>query len=205
MEYAIWQPAQRVVIEALRTITGWPPRPVPSSKKWEIVANLGRKWHIRNFVETGTSKGHMINAQRDNFDRLVSIELDPGLHEAAARRFSSAEHISILLGNSADLLQHAAARLEGPALYWLDAHYSGETPAGRDTELPLIRELSVIAARGNGNDVILIDDARLFGWRGYPSMSRVRDTVGRSFPTHRIYVASDIIHIVPGSMSKLPG
>jgi hypothetical protein len=67
-----------------------------------------------------------------------------------------------------------------------------------DAETPLLKELSLIAARSQAGDVVLIDDARLFGWRpGYPRLGRVRKFAVRHWPGCSFKVESDVICMAP--------
>jgi hypothetical protein len=92
----------------------------------------------------------------------------------------------------------AAELCDGPTTFWLDGHYSGGVTAGQKTDPPIVQELAIIAARKDPADVILIDDARLFGWRrGYPRISRVKAAAQGFWPDHQFSVESDIICIVP--------
>ena len=161
-----------------------------------MVASLGRK--TGNLVETGTYMGDMIDAQRDNFGTIVTIELDDDLFAAAEKKYEPYSHITVLHGDSGQLMAKATELCDGPTTFWLDGHYSGGVTAGNNAEMPILRELSVIAARQDPADVILIDDARLFGWRrGYPRISRMRAAAHDFWPGHEFSVVSDIIRIVP--------
>lgn len=41
----------------------------------ELLANLARRFDLRDFVETGTAEGNTLRAVQDYFDRLFSIEI----------------------------------------------------------------------------------------------------------------------------------
>ena len=180
-----------------RSVLHWPPESSEPSVKQAMVAHLGRQ--TRNLVETGTYRGDMIDAQRDNFDTIVTIELDDDLFAAAEKKYEPYSHITVLHGDSGQLMVKAIELCDGPTTFWLDGHYSGGVTAGRKTDPPIVQELSIIAAREcSDDDVILIDDARLFGWRrGYPRVSRVRAVAKDFWPDHEFSVESDILRIVP--------
>jgi hypothetical protein len=70
--------------------------------------------------------------------------------------------VSLLQGNSLDVLPRVLADIQEPVTFWLDAHYSGNWGGGADN--PILHELHYIFyhwARLSGT-VILIDDWRLF-------------------------------------------
>jgi hypothetical protein len=84
--------------------------------------------------------------------------------------------VSILQGNSASVLRELLPRITTPALFWLDAHYSGGTTAKADLISPLEVELSSIFAHPLVlRHVILIDDAQKLGKDdGYPTLESIR-------------------------------
>jgi hypothetical protein len=189
---------RRIFLEFSRAIFKWPPRPASSQEKYSLVTRYGRQREIANFIETGTFEGDMIEAQRENFQKLISIELGDKLYQAARRRFEKYDRIHVLHGDSGIKLSEAIRLVEGPALYWLDAHYSRGVTARGDKETPILKELSIIAARDQAGDVILIDDARNFGMRmGYPRLATVRKFVARTWPAYSFQVKSDVICIIP--------
>ena len=56
------------------------PMPPPPHVKQAIVKQYQRRFGLRVPIETGTFAGGMIEAVLARFDRIVSIELDPGWH-----------------------------------------------------------------------------------------------------------------------------
>ena len=76
-------------------------------------------------VETGTYYGDMIYAQLDNFSRIYSIELSERLYRKAKRRFKKNESVTLLHGDSSEVLHEIVPKFKEPVLFWLDGHYSG--------------------------------------------------------------------------------
>ena len=181
----------------LLELLGWSLRrhgPAPRLLKRHTVRRYARRNRLRVFVETGTFEGEMVNAVRRTFGRIVSIELSSELHERAQSRFRNDPRITILHGDSSKVLQEITRQISSPCLYWLDAHYSGgETAHGKD-ETPILAELSSILERGNPQDVILIDDARLFTGGVYPTLETLTE-IARGSHLPRCEVRNDIIHI----------
>lgn len=126
-------------------------------------------------VETGTFEGEMVESVAGDFESIYTIELDPVLGDLAIKRFKGRSHIHVLKGNSGELLPFVLKSLKRPAVFWLDAHFSGGATA-RGTEItPVMTELAAIGAQGSHPDhVILIDDAREFSGAAYPSLARLR-------------------------------
>jgi len=187
-----------LLLKISRGVFGWPPQPAPTAVKEALVGKFAAQ--VGNLIETGTFEGDMIEAQRERYARLVTIEKDSHLFAAAEKRFAPFPHVTVLNGDSGDELPKALKLCEGAIVFWLDAHYSGGVTAGGGTDAPILKELAFIADRRNPGDVILIDDARLFGWeRGYPRLSRIRQFAQERLPRHEFRVDTDIICIVPAA------
>lgn len=189
---------RQTILKLSRALFRWPPLPASFEQKKILIARLARKKGIKNFIETGTFEGDMVEAQRGNFDKLVTIELDDRLYKAAKRRFENHAHIHVLQGDSGARLSEAIQLIEGPAIYWLDAHYSKGITARGNRETPILKELFVISARNQTDDTILIDDARLFGLRlGYPPLAVIRKFAEQTWPTRSFHIETDVICIAP--------
>ncbi len=160
--------------------------------------DYGRRYRVRVFVETGTYLGDMVAAVRDAFGTIHSIELSPELARHCARRFRGAAHVSIRQGDSGAVLRHVLAGMDQPALFWLDAHYSGGATAHGKIGTPVLEELAQIAAHPLAlSHVVLIDDARLFTGEVYPRLRAVAEWAARSLPRHSFEVRDDIIRLAP--------
>lgn len=113
------------------------------------------------FIETGTNQGGTAAWAADHFQTVHTVERDPGLYAACKARLGHRSNLNLLQGHSVDCLMRIVGDLKESAVFWLDAHYSGEGTSGADDECPLIREISAINASAFPH-LILIDDARLF-------------------------------------------
>lgn len=160
------------------------PLPPPHPVKRHAVLETARALSLDTLVETGTFRGDMVAAMRPYFRRIVSIELSPTLAAAARRRFAGLPQIEIVEGDSAAALHTVVARLDRPALFWLDGHYSGPGTARGKGDTPVIAELQTIFGprpAGGGPPLchaVLIDDARLFGTDpAYPTLDGLRQLV----------------------------
>jgi hypothetical protein len=169
----------------------------PTSLKRQTVRRYGEAYKMDTLIETGTYLGEMVEAQRLHFRRIVSVELDPTLAKRARRLFHGRTEIEIREGDSARELPTILATLDRPALFWLDAHYSGGMTAKGDVETPIGTELRCILAHDFGDrHVILIDDARLFnGTKDYPTATEVRELVVSLRPNCIVDVIDDIIRV----------
>ncbi len=164
-------------------------------EKQRIINIFRKKFDPKIFIETGTYLGDMINAQKENFERLYSIELSKKLFLKAQKRFENDEKISISHGDSAKVLNDILSNINALSLFWLDGHYSGGITAKGQKECPVIEELNIIF-KNNKNHIILIDDARLFtGKYDYPTYEEVKDVVEHYDKDYIVKIESDIICI----------
>lgn len=169
---------------------------VPHLVKQRIIREHARRFGLRTLVETGTYMGDMVWAMRDQFDEIHSIELDPKLYAMVSKRFKRYPHVHLYQGDSAKVLADVLSGLAGPSVFWLDGHYSAGITARGEIETPVLFEISHVFRDPRRGHVILIDDARCFGYRGYPAMAELRALTakqgGLSFE-----VDEDVIRIFP--------
>lgn len=172
------------------------PVPAPPIIKQTIVDEYRRRFGLRVFVETGTFQGEMIGAMLGRFDRLYSIELDHRWYEEARRRFGSRSDVRLLHGDSGTRLSDVLAELDRPALFWLDAHYSGPATARGPLDSPIAQELEAIRAHPVAGHVILIDDVSYFnGTGGYPELTALVHALRAQYPRAVAEVRDDILRV----------
>jgi hypothetical protein len=172
------------------------PAPPPHVIKEGVLKEYAEKFRTRVLIETGTYLGEMIDAMKDSFDRIFSIELDRALYEQATRRFDADDHISIVHGDSGESLKELLASIDEPCLFWLDGHFSGGVTAKATLETPIMREMEHILAHPLTGHVVLIDDARLFtGANDYPTVQELSDLISRRRPHWQLTLENDIIRI----------
>ncbi len=193
----------RKKIEVTRwAINGRPVLP-PDMVKCNTVKEYADKFKLRTFVETGTFLGQMIDETRENFDEIISIELDKDLFERAKNKFSGVKNITILQGDSGELLPKCIKEINRPILFWLDAHYSAGFTTKGNLSTPITREIkSILQHPLEAEHVILIDDARCFnGEDDYPTINELKQLIIDKNPKFILDVKEDIIRI----HKKLPG
>ena len=176
------------------------PVPPPGLHKQHVIRTYGRNAGVRVLVETGTLFGDTLYALRNDFDRLISIELDESLYKAAFRRFRSFKNIENLHGDSGERIHDVLADLKERAVFWLDGHFSGGITATADEETPINRELDAILRHPIRDHIVLIDDARCFGRDpDYPTIEQLREFLQRKSPRSQMTIEDDIIRILPES------
>ncbi|HEX6462827.1 MAG TPA: hypothetical protein VFZ98_00185 [Vicinamibacterales bacterium] len=170
------------------------PVPPPPLVKQALVKDYQRRFGLRVFVETGTFAGVMISAVLGRFDRIFSIELDDQWYARAAARFAARRDVTLLHGDSSTRLREVLAGLREPALFWLDAHYSGPITARGPLDSPIVQELEAIAAHPVNGHVVLIDDMRDFtGSGGYPHASTLAAELRRNHPADIVEIRDDVL------------
>jgi hypothetical protein len=170
------------------------PVPPPHSAKQKIIEKYAGQYSCDILIETGTYLGDTVFSQKDNFSRIISVELSDRFYRAAVRRFKKYSHITILCGNSGDLLPTIITDITCRSLFWLDGHYSGGLTARGETESPVFKELDAIFNNNTLHHVILIDDARLFvGKRDYPTFDELNAYIKKKNPQYKMNIESDII------------
>lgn len=189
-------------VRAARQVWKWEregrPVPAPLAVKQREILRYGQAASMRTLVETGTHTGETVAATKAKFDRVFSIELDDAHYEAARRRFARCPSVSILHGDSGSVLPEVLSRLDGPSLFWLDAHYSGGDTAKGLRDTPIEAELGLILGHHIDGHVILIDDARHFvGSNDYPTLDELRSLFRRQRPDWVFEIRDDIVRAHP--------
>jgi hypothetical protein len=166
------------------------PRPkVPHIVKQHTLAEFAERFNLNVMVETGTNLGNMINAQKQRFREIHSIELDTWLAARAKRKFAAYPGIHLYQGDSGKILPTIIPNISEPVLFWLDAHWG-------DIDAPIKQEMECIYRHPVRNHVILIDDARYFDGHGdYFSIDELREHAAREYPGSVLEVKDDIIRI----------
>ena len=127
----------------------------------DLMLELSTEFSIANFVETGTYQGYTAVWASEHFRKVFTIELSNHFYRETYDKYKHLENIEFIFGDSRTKLKKIIGELKSPALFWLDAHWSGGETYGGDDQCPLIEEIKII---GNCrfDNFIFIDDARLF-------------------------------------------
>jgi hypothetical protein len=174
-----------------------------------LVKPLVEKYDIPFFVETGTAGGMSVRVAAKLFKKCYTIEIvtdRPDIENAPS-------NVDFLFGDSAELLPEIISELlilkgdkeKQYVLFYLDAHYSGDTPnESGHPECPVLDEIKCIAEYGE-DAIIIIDDARLFFGRPpyphnpseWPSICEIFWRLSNSFPYHHITITDDYVLAIP--------
>lgn len=175
------------------------PLPPPHVVKQNVVKEYKEKFGLKTLVETGTFLGDMVFSQKENFDKLISIELDNKLYKDARNKLKKYKKIEIIQGDSGKILDRICSNLNEPCLFWLDGHFSAGYTAKGESGTPIIAEIKAIL-RDDLNHIILIDDARCFtGQNDYPTLDFLKDFLFNRRKAYKMDVVDDIIRFYPDS------
>ncbi len=193
-----WLRDKRQTRRLVKWVNAGKPVPPPHIVKQMALKESLSAYGVRIFVETGTFRGDMVEAMRRHVDQVFSIELSETFAQRAVERFRAVSNVEIILGDSGQELKKLVPRLSGPALFWLDGHYSGGTTAHGAEATPIFAELQHVLTAPQRGHVILIDDARCFGADpAYPSLGAISEFVSSLRKDVRMTVKDDLIHIRP--------
>lgn len=167
------------------------------NRKRQRISMLRKQHECVVLVETGTFYGHMVNAQRNFFDEIHSVEMFDYLAKMNELVFNDIPNIFIHHGDSREILKLILSdikpRLNGKGIiFWLDGHYSGPGTAGESNQCPIIEELNSIMNAELEFSVIIIDDIRLFdGTNDYPTLDELLLKIRSINPLFRIRIDGD--------------
>jgi len=120
-------------------------------------------------IETGTYLGKGVEWALKHFDRVISIELLDKFYEPVAEKFKENDRVTIVKGNSADVLSTILEDIDESCFIYLDAH-GDIKEAGLN---PLYKELKAINEHLIKTHIIIIDDVRRFGVENDPNWIRI--------------------------------
>lgn len=171
----------------------------------QIVTELATLNNSTIFVETGTYRGGTTRWAAQHFRAVHTVERSEELFGAESAALTQLAGVSPHLGDSRDVLPKILEEIgDHSAVFWLDSHWSGGITAGVDDECPVIDELAILS--GRVDDIILIDDARLFlcappaphNPRQWPTISDIVEASSIQLGGRRfVQVVDDVIFIIP--------
>ena len=170
------------------------PVPPPHIVKQMTIQEYQDKYQYKILVETGTYLGDMVEAQKKRFRKIYSIELGIDLFDKATKRFKNDKNVTIVQGDSGKVLPDIMLKLNEPAIFWLDGHYSAGITARGDKDCPIFEELDAIFSKKNFEHILLIDDARCFiGEDDYPTIEELTNYVRSKNEKYQVDVKHDTI------------
>jgi 16S rRNA G966 N2-methylase RsmD len=167
---------------------------------------LKKSMKLDVFVEGGTYKGGTAKSMSGKFRKVYTIEKSDVMFDIAKENLKDVSNITMLKGDTREHL-HTILENNDNIIFWLDAHWSGGDTYGEEDECPLIEELEIIFEYPDKNQVILIDDARLFlapppyphKVENWPSLTDILQTLPMNW---ELLELEDVIYLFPKSMNK---
>jgi hypothetical protein len=163
---------------------------------------LKQEFGVKYFVETGTHHGKTTLWASQRFERIYTVEGSQVFYEQTSRKLAHLSNIKFSLGSSREKLPSIVAELDAPAIFWLDAHWMGDSSTYDKDECPILEEIDVINS-SSFDHFIFIDDARLFlspppeplSIDGWPTIATILEKLKRR--ERYIVVFHDTIIAVP--------
>lgn len=157
-------------------------------KQGVLAEHFDRYGPFRFVIETGIWEGNGSCFQFEPYAEVVGIEID----EESAALARERGH-DVRTGDARVLLPTLLASRDGPAFVWLDAHNVVE--AGEEDDSSLEAELEALLAWPHAaRSVVLIDDVRMMGRKGWPTLLEV---CALAWPTWAVINESDILRLIP--------
>ena len=175
--------------------------PPPQLIKKLLIDEVRRLYPCEVFIESGTYRGDMVKANLNSFRKIYSIELSYSLFKQAQKRFHKFKHVTIVQGDSGDVLPGLLKNIDEPAIFWLDGHYSGGVTALGKLECPIYMELDAIFDSQIKSNAILIDDARCFiGKNDYPTLDEIISYVKKGMSNYHHCLVNDVLIFLPNGV-----
>ena len=115
----------------------------------------------------------------------------------AVKRFKKQKHITLIHGDSGEVLKNITEQLNEPVLFWLDGHYSGGITAKAGQDCPILKEIDAIFMYKKLNHILLIDDARCFdGTNDYPTIEELIGYIKNKNEKYVVEIKDDIIRCI---------
>ncbi|MDP1729380.1 MAG: hypothetical protein Q8L27_04210 [archaeon] len=122
---------------------------------------LIKKFQIKSIVETGTYLGDTTK-EFSKLAKTYTIESNKKYYDLAKESLKE-YNVEIFSGSSPKILKNILSKIEGPIIFFLDAHWN--------RYWPILDELKVIAESGIKDSVIVIHDFHVpnkdFGYDSY--------------------------------------
>lgn len=186
------------IVEQARWLISRQNGPPPHFVKQKVLRQYAEKYKLSYFVETGTHSGATVNAMRGLFEKIYSIELSEKFYQSASNWFKNDNSVSIIHGDSGVEIEAVIKKLPGPALFWLDGHFSAGATARGTKDTPVVEELEHIYADKRFDHVVIIDDARAFGVDpAYPTIEEIRELLTQKGVKFKLSLKYDAIRLEP--------
>jgi len=132
----------------------WPNSPIAEWKR-ALLVRLGKMFDLKTLIETGTCMGDTVEAVRDHFQDVYSVELSPVFYKVCQEKFAGVPNVHLYFGSSDKELPTMIGLTTGPVLFFLDAHITGGPSASNGDQT--VSEMRTIE-RMCPEALVVIDD-----------------------------------------------
>jgi hypothetical protein len=170
----------------------------------ELMLQLKAQYALEDFIETGTYRGGTAVWAAAHFARVTTVEFSRALYEDLRAQHDGIGNVRFIFGDSREALKAILPKLDRPALFWLDSHWSGGRTYGENDECPLLEEIEAIVSSAQTH-FLFIDDARLFASppprphriEQWPTIGQVIGALTSAKQRYYIVILEDVIIAVP--------
>lgn len=160
--------------------------------------------NIKYFVETGTYMGETVFMLSSLFKKLYTIEIHKELYNNAKKQAEekSINNIEFIEGDSLEKLDEICSKVEEGAIFFIDAHISGNDSSWNGkNRVPIFEELDIILKYDLGLSVFIIDDLRLWkseiwDWKHVSNNKILQKFVNNNFKIISFYEKEDRFYII---------
>jgi len=181
-----------------------------------LISGLIETSKIKFFVETGTFLAETLMAVSPNFTYNWSVEAQENCFRNCQVRTQDPirKNIKLFLGESPETLPIILSELnERPetdkrCIFFLDAHFSGAVDANASDikthfseqhgNCPLIQEIEEIGKHEEKNHLILIDDIRMMGTEGWPTIEETLESIKSINENYSFRYCTDLDILIAG-------
>lgn len=116
-----------------------------------IFLTLKERHDIKYAIELGSCVGGTTKWLSNNFDNVITIEINPIYRDICLSRTSGSSNIESILGDTIEVLPSIINRIPEKSIWFIDSHWKN---------CPLLQELKIISSAGI-KPVIVIHDFKV--------------------------------------------
>jgi hypothetical protein len=173
----------------------------------ELMLAVSSALGAKTFVESGTYLASTARWASHYFEKVHTVEAAENLFRDNVARHGMIANIAFHHGESPRFLREVLPSLEGPAVFWLDAHWSGGDTFGESDQCPLISELEEIV-KYDAPHCLFIDDARMFltpppaplPRRQWPDLDDIHEVLAKGKVRRKLMLLEDVLIAYPGDV-----
>jgi hypothetical protein len=170
------------LLDLYRLVT-FNPRNPHSYSKFRNLRAVQRRTAATMLLETGTFLGVTTNRCAPHFERIYTVEIEPGLAARARHFLARHRHVEVVLGDAdVEVRRLFNEQKIDNALVFLDGHFSAGVTGSADNPEPAVSIMEFLSRHANRIAAIVIDDYREFGTQtGWPSKWQLTKTAEELF------------------------